>query len=95
MSEIIGSGYYTFPAKAIPVAMTLLEKLERTLALARELGMNDKQVEELMSVVLGLPITRITYQQPQTLPFIPWGVGTIPNTDTPPFPGTTIICNNP
>jgi|SRR5689334_6312063 len=58
--------------------MTLIEKIERALAFARELGMNDVQTKELMLMILEQPYFRITTPPNQTpLPgTIPWIPGT-------------------
>lgn len=84
--------------------MTLLEKIERALALAKELSFTDQQTRELMSLVLDLPITKIiahplTFPNIQPLPWIsppytppqtfPWD----PNTTGPYIgDGTRITC---
>lgn len=64
--------------------MTVVEKLERALALAKELNFNDLQTRELMSVVLDLPITKIIQQgSPWSPNIIPW---VFPNTPGPIWP---------
>jgi len=74
--------------------MTKLERLERALALAKELKFTDLQVEELVSLVLGLPITRINLSPAQ--PIIPWTIPSTPTWPPPngdsPFTWPTIIC---
>lgn len=71
--------------------MNNIEKLERALAMAKDLNFTDKQVEELIALIFSLPITRITWQQPVTLPYVPYiGDGGM----TTPLPGTTVICTN-
>lgn len=51
--------------------MNLLEKLERALVLAKEIGLSDQQTRELMSVVLDLPITKVTLQSSPSI-MVPW-----------------------
>jgi hypothetical protein len=76
--------------------MTIIEKCERGLALAKELGLNDNQTKELMALILELPYFKFNLNPPVTVPatpIVPW----IPNTPTwpgiggPVYPGDTII----
>jgi hypothetical protein len=70
--------------------MTLIEKIERALALAKELGMNDYQTKELISLVIEVPFLKITtppqtvpWTAPNTIPWMPpaqWGGQLPPNT---------------
>lgn len=62
--------------------MTLIEKIERALSLAKELGMNDFQTKELMALVIEVPFFKIT-SPPQIIPWTapnttPWGTGDMP-----------------
>lgn len=71
--------------------MTSIEKLEKALKLAKDLKLNDNQVEELFSLILGLPITRVTWQYGPNTPYVPYAGGTIlwnGTTDPLAFPTT-------
>lgn len=72
--------------------MTTIEKLERALALAKELQFNDTQAQELFALVLNIPITRISFTSPSIdltpkTPVVPW------NPYIPLPPNDTIIWN--
>jgi hypothetical protein len=77
--------------------MTLILKIERALAFAKELGLNDNQTKELMALVLELPYFKLNLpSQPITQP-LPWIAPNTPmwpngfSTDGPVYPGDTII----
>ena len=59
---------------------TNIHKIERALAFAKEVGLNDEQVKELMAMVLGL--VNLKFSSIPATPIVPW----IPNT-TPGYPG--------
>lgn len=46
--------------------MNLILKIERALAFAKELGMNDNQTKELMALILELSPFKINWQFPNT-----------------------------
>lgn len=63
-----------------------IQKIERALAFAKEVNLNDEQVKELMAMVLGLVNFKITvpWTQPVTTPNWPGQIG-------PAYLGDTII----
>lgn len=81
--NICASGFISF-SSSVP-SMTLLQKLERALDLARDLSMNDQQVKELVTIIIGsAPIV-------PWVPTVPWTPNTAPS--WPQWPNDTIICN--
>ena len=78
--------------------MTTIERLEKALAFAKELNLNDNQTKELFSLILE-PAFKITWTptQPTMVPFTVPSVPAQPwNTPQWPFDpnNPTIICSN-
>lgn len=71
--------------------MTLVLKIERALAFAKEVGLNDKQVKDLMAMILDLPNFQFEFlrTQPAAIPI------TQPSPWMPQYPNDTIICTPP
>jgi len=57
--------------------MTLINKLERALAFAKELNLNDLQTKQLFDLVLENASVKINWVPNQTYPAPAWPDGTI------------------
>lgn len=67
--------------------MNLIEKIERALVLAKELGLNDNQTKELMALILELPYFKLNLNTPAiNAPHVPIWPTTLPS-----YPSDTII----